>query len=54
MLLIDFKAGKFVVKVNGSQAKVGTTRILTRAEIEELRQTKHSIAEHTVHAFKRA
>ena len=35
---------QFIVKLNTSAVPVGTARMLTKVEIEELRRTKQSIA----------
>ncbi|MES2536195.1 MAG: hypothetical protein V4632_10020 [Pseudomonadota bacterium] len=53
MVLTKLTNGKFVVEVKIPKEKIGTSRMLTRSEIDELRQTKHSIAERTMLAFKR-
>lgn len=39
-------SGQFIVQVKVPIVKVGTARMLTKPEIEELRQTKQSIARH--------
>jgi len=54
MMCIDLSTSQFLVQVKSTRLSRGLARMLTKAEIKELRQTKHSIAEHVMHAFKQA